>query len=47
MKIKCNYISGALGRAVDICIAVPSPVYPEVLGYAGKAEFMPDRKSVG
>lgn len=41
MKIKCNYISKALGRAVDICIAVPSPVYPEILGYAGKAEYSP------
>lgn len=41
MKINCNYVSKALGRAVDINIAIPSPVYPETLGYAGKAEFSP------
>ena len=41
MKINCNYVSKALGRAVDIVIAVPSPVYPEILGYGSKAEFSP------
>ena len=44
MKLNCNYISKALGRAVDINIAIPSPVYPEILGYAGKAEFAPKEK---
>ena len=44
MKIKCNYLSKAMGRAVDIILAVPSPVYPEVLGYAGKAEYAPENK---
>ncbi len=44
MKLRCNYISKALGRAVDINIAIPSPVYPEILGYAGKAEFAPESK---
>lgn len=44
MKINCNYVSKALGRAVDIVIAVPSPVYPEILGYGSKAEFSPVAK---
>lgn len=44
MKIKCNYLSKAIGRAVDIVIAVPSPVYPEILGYTGKAEYAPQNK---
>ncbi len=44
MKIKCNYVSKALGRAVDIIVAIPSPVYPEILGYGGKAEYAPKAK---
>ncbi len=44
MKLNCNYISKALGRAVDIVMAIPSPVYPEILGYSGKAEFSPVAK---
>ena len=44
MKISCNYVSKALGRAVDINIAVPSPVYPEILGYGEKAHFVPQAK---
>ena len=42
MKINCNYISKALGRAVDVVIALPSPVYPEILGYSGKPAFSPE-----
>lgn len=44
MKITCNYVSKALGRAVDIVMAIPSPVYPDTLGYGGKAEFSPVAK---
>lgn len=44
MKIKCNYISKALGRAVDIIVALPSPVYADTLGYNGKAEYAPKSK---
>lgn len=44
MKIKCNYLSKAIGRAVDVALAIPSPVYPEILGYMGKADHAPENK---
>lgn len=44
MKLNCNYVSKALGRAVEIIIALPSPVYPEVLGYGAAPEFSPKQK---
>ena len=44
MNIKCNYLSKAMGRAVDVVIAVPSPSYMEILGYADKADYAPENK---
>lgn len=44
MNIKCNYLSKAMGRAVDVVMAVPSPSYTEILGYTGKVEYAPANK---
>ncbi len=45
MKISCNYISACLGRTVNVFVVIPSPSYPECLGYSGnKITYTPKEK---
>lgn len=34
MRINCSYISAAIGRAVEITLVIPSPVYGDILPFA-------------
>lgn len=45
MKLNCNFISRALGRAVEISVVLPSPVFCDVLGVSGEeASYAPKEK---